>query len=294
MKKPKSIESMTFAQVRRLAITALCSDDVLFDQLVLKGGNAMSLVHGISSRASIDLDFSLEQDFVDLKDVHRRISQALIKRFAPFGLVPLDVKLFAKPSKPGEDVSPHWGGYKLMFKLIDEERYRVLDEKALERVRREALVVGPGQLKVFEVDFSKWEYTGGKTKAELDDYTIYVYSPAMIAVEKLRAICQQMEDYHLLGRAKRPRAKDFYDIYIIVKKTGFCFENPDSLELTRLIFAAKDVPLTLLGKIKDQREYHRDDWPSVRDAVPDTLEEFDHYFEFVVREIEPLHALWMK
>jgi len=30
-------------------------------------------------------------------------------------------------------------------------------------------------------------------RAEMDYYTIYVYSPAMIALEKLRAICQQIQ-----------------------------------------------------------------------------------------------------
>ena len=47
---------------------------------------------------------------------------------------------------------------------------------------------------------------------ELDDYTIYVYSPTMIAIEKLRAICQQMPEY-ALQRRPSARARDFYDIY---------------------------------------------------------------------------------
>jgi len=78
--------------------------------------------------------------------------------------------------------------------LIDEIRHGTfgLDR---ERLRREAFVLGPKQQKVFIVDFSKCEYTIGKVSPELDDYTIYVYSPPMIASEKLRAICQQMDDY---------------------------------------------------------------------------------------------------
>jgi hypothetical protein len=35
---------MDFAAVRRLAIVALFSDDQLFEQIVLKGGNALRLV----------------------------------------------------------------------------------------------------------------------------------------------------------------------------------------------------------------------------------------------------------
>jgi len=294
MKKPSLAETMTFKSVRTLTITALFSDDMLFEKLVLKGGNAMSLVHRISSRTSIDLDFSIEQDFEDPADVCRRMNEALSRRFTPFGCVPFDVKLTAKPTTLGPDSTSRWGGYQLEFKLIDEDRHRFDFATRREKLRREALVVGPNQMKVFRVDFSKWEYTGGKTKTDLDDYTIYVYSPAMIALEKLRAICQQMEEYRFIGKNRRARARDFYDIYIIIKNTEFCFDDPYSLQLTRLIFEAKDVPLFLLGKIVDQREFHRVDWPSVRDSVTEEIDEFDCYFDFVVRSIEPLHALWMK
>jgi len=53
----------------KLTIVALFSDDELFGQLVLKGGNALSLVYGLSSRSSLDLDFSIEKDFADLDDI---------------------------------------------------------------------------------------------------------------------------------------------------------------------------------------------------------------------------------
>jgi hypothetical protein len=294
MNNPPQAETMRFEVVRKLTITALFSDDLLFEQLVLKGGNAMNLVHRISSRTSVDLDFSIEQDFEDQTDVSRRMEEALARRFTPFGWVPFDVKLSPKPSTPGPNSMSRWGGYKLEFKLVDENLHRSFYAAGREKLRREALVVGPNQMKVFTVDFSKWEYTGGKTRTEFDDYTIYVYSPAMIALEKLRAICQQMEEYRFIGRNRRARARDFYDIYVITENTDFSFDDPRSLELTRLIFGAKEVPLFLLGKITDQREFHRVDWPSVRGSVSEKIEEFDYYFDFVVSKIDPLHALWMK
>ncbi len=46
---------MNLAEVRRLTIVALVSDDRLFEQIVLKGGNALSLVYGLSSRTSLAL-----------------------------------------------------------------------------------------------------------------------------------------------------------------------------------------------------------------------------------------------
>lgn len=284
---------MDFEDIRKLTITALFSDDILFEQLVLKGGNAMSLVHGISPRASLDLDFSLETDFEDLPDVQRRMERALADRFASVGFVPFDTKLIQRPSIRKDSSVLWWGGYQLDFKLIEEKRYRSYGAEK-ERLRRESLVVSPNQRKVFTVDFSKCEYTGGKVQAELDDYTIFVYTPAMIALEKVRAICQQMAEYAPTGKTKCARARDFFDIYTVVTQTSFRFDAPEILDMTKLVFGAKEVPLSLLGRIKHQREFHRGDWPSVCIAVAARLEEFDYYFEFVLREIEPLHALWME
>lgn len=64
---------MNFEEVRKLIITALFSDDVLFEQIVLKGGNAISLVYGISGRVSLDLDFSLEEDWDDLGEIQDQL-----------------------------------------------------------------------------------------------------------------------------------------------------------------------------------------------------------------------------
>ncbi|MDY6787161.1 MAG: nucleotidyl transferase AbiEii/AbiGii toxin family protein, partial [candidate division WOR-3 bacterium] len=49
--------------IRRKIIVALFSDDYLMDKLVLKGGSAIDLVYKIDQRSSIDLDFSMEDDF---------------------------------------------------------------------------------------------------------------------------------------------------------------------------------------------------------------------------------------
>jgi len=284
---------LEFEDIRKLTITALFSDDVLFEQLVLKGGNAISLVHGISPRDSLDVDFSLETDFGNLEDVLARMERALASRFNVVGFIPFDVKLVSKPSEQRENQQPWWGGYQLEFKLIEETRHRSFGSDK-ERLRREASVVGPDQQRIFRVDFSKYEYTTGKVRAEVDNYTIYVYTSAMIAIEKLRALCQQMEDYAPTGKTKCPRARDFFDIFIVVTKTGLRLGSPENLDLIKRIFAAKEVPISLLGKLAQQRDYHRNDWPNVRATVAEPLEEFDFYFDFVLQETEPLHSLWMK
>jgi predicted nucleotidyltransferase component of viral defense system len=54
---------MDLGEIRRWVIAGMLSDDTLFQRLVLKGGNAISLVYGYGTRASLDVDFSIEGDF---------------------------------------------------------------------------------------------------------------------------------------------------------------------------------------------------------------------------------------
>lgn len=177
------------------------------------------------------------------------------------------------------------------FKVMEKQKYEKL-EGNLAAQRRNSLVIGPGQQRVFTIDLSKYEYVIGKLEVELDDYTIYVYSPTMIAIEKLRAICQQMPEY-TLQRCPAARARDFYDIHLIVSLIGMNLNSPENLDLVRHIFAAKEVPLKLLGKIKDQKEFHRPDWDSVKASSNNPeFAEFDYYFNFVVEQVNSMKALW--
>jgi Nucleotidyl transferase AbiEii toxin, Type IV TA system len=114
---------------------------------------------------------------------------------------------------------------------------------------------------------------------EIDDYTIYVYSLEMIAVEKFRAICQQMSEYSLGTHS--PRARDFYDIHRIVTNNKFDLTTAANLALVRSIFAAKNVPLALLNEISKHREFHRPDWPAVDASIAGEHDTFDQYFDFV-------------
>jgi predicted nucleotidyltransferase component of viral defense system len=283
---------MDFAEVRRLTIVALFSDDQLFEQIVLKGGNALNLVYGLSPRTSLDLDFSIEKDFTDLDDTRKRIFRAVKERFSSAGFVVFDESLEPKPQVLGPDQQAWWGGYEFKFKLIEEAKHKALGG-SLETIRRNALVVGPEQQRKFSVDMSKFEYCGGKVERELDSYAIYVYSPEMIAVEKLRAICQQMPEYTLRSHAS-PRARDFYDIWRVITATSLNLTAPEIVELAKHIFAAKQVPLALLAKVSDQREVHRPDWPAVVAAVAESLNDFDFYFDFVVEQLATLKTFWVE
>ena len=98
-----------YRRICRIAITAIFSDDVLFERVVLKGGNALSLALGLSNRTSLDLDFSIENDFDDLDDIRSRVLKALENRFFVAGFVVFDFKFDAKPSIVPEGQSPRWG-----------------------------------------------------------------------------------------------------------------------------------------------------------------------------------------
>jgi hypothetical protein len=278
---------MDFATIRRTTIIALFSDDELAGMLALKGGNALSLVHGITNRTSVDLDFSIAQDFPDFSSAKERIFRVLKDRFDSADYVVFDEKLTPKPRIVGEDFKPWWGGYELLFKLIRKDRYEELLRNKPDKLRIEAMETGPGRKRVFKVDLSKYEYIVGKEEHELDNYSIYVYTPEMIVIEKLRAICQQMAEY-TEPRLASARARDFFDIHEAITKRVIDLTAPANLDLLRLIFEIKRVPLSLLSLIRNTREFHRPDWYSV-DAGQ--IQSFDYYFDFVLAQIERLEAL---
>ena len=283
---------LNFQTVRRFAITALFSDDVLFDKVVLKGGNALNLALRMSDRTSLDLDFSIENDFEDIADAEQRMAGALRRRFLSSGYVVFDFRFERKPHELREGANPRWGGYTVSFKLTDLERHERLagDGAAL---RRDSLVIGPDQQRVFKIDLSKCEYVRGKRKVDIDDYAVYVYSSEMIAVEKLRAICQQMPEYRVKSNST-PRARDFFDIHLIVSQTSLDLTSAENLELIRQVFAAKEVPLSLLANMEAFREFHRPDWESVKTSTKLNLMEFDYYFDFVLNTVSSIKSLWNK
>jgi predicted nucleotidyltransferase component of viral defense system len=283
---------MDLAKVRRLTITAMFSDDSLMEQLVLKGGNALSLVYGLGARTSLDVDLSIDGDFADFEDARIRIVRTLQKRFGAAGYAVFDERFERRPAVEDPRADKEWGGYILEFKLIEEQKHREL-QSDIDASRRNALVTGPLQRKTFTIDFSKYEFCRGKAEAQLDDYTIYVYTPEMIVIEKLRALCQQMPEYKRRLK-KAGRARDFYDIFILITQAHVDLSGRENLELARNVFAAKDVPLELIQRIAETKEQHRPDWPSVQASVAGSLKSFDDYFSFVVEQTQALKSLWIE
>jgi hypothetical protein len=282
---------MDLSDIRRIVIIAMFSDDVLFEQLALKGGNAVNLVHRLGSRSSVDVDLSLQTDFEDIPDSRERIFRALRSRFSEAGFTVFDERFYKKPLEAKAEIQ-NWGGYQAEFKLFETAKYASLKNDQ-GRTQREAVVIGPADQRVFRIQISKYEYCVGKVQANLQDYSIFVYTPEMIAIEKLRAICQQMPEYSM-RRHSTPRARDFYDIFATITGAGVNLNSTENLELVRNIFAAKSVDLSLIPRIEQYREFHRQDWPSVELTTSGTLESFDFYFDFVVQQAGLLKTLWDK
>lgn len=284
--------------IKKTTVMAMFSDDELFELLVLKGGNAMDLIHQSHARASVDVDFSLSGD-LDVEETKPRIERALKRSFAEHKYLAFDVAMDERPSNiTSEDLAKFWGGYEISFKLIEQERAQQVGEN-LETMRREAIRLG-GQNTKFTIDISRYEYTEAKEPYELEGMTIYAYPPAMIVCEKLRAICQQMPEYGLvISRTKgagHQRARDFIDIDVLLNSDRFKvdLDSPSVQEMLREVFKVKRVPLQLLGKIKETREFHKNGYPEVKDAMRPGIpvKPFEEYFNTVVNACERLKPIW--
>jgi predicted nucleotidyltransferase component of viral defense system len=285
-KKAQNEYAEKIERIKRLALIAVVSDDGLLNRLVLKGGNAMDLVLGVGSRASRDLDFSMADELSEeeIAGFRVRIEGLLRSTFIPEGLTVIDVNFMVVPPV-GKATFFFWGGYQIDFKVIDTARAEEL-KGDVERIRREAFVLGEGGSTKLAIEISKYEYCEPKEAAEIEGYRIYVYSPAMIVAEKLRAICQKTDEYAEIVHTQSlgQRARDFFDIYVLMSEFEIDLTTPVNLDLVRSMFEAKRVPLDLLGRIERYKERHRSGFEAVKSAVKTgtKVEDFEIYFKYVV------------
>ena len=282
--------AVDFLRIREIALTAVASDDVLSNLLVLKGGNALALVHRIGKRTSLDLDFSMEADFDNRQQLNRVLTRAVTDRFDAAGYVVFDTSLVFKPQPRSGRVPDWWGGYTFFFKLIPREEFKKYQGN-IEALRIRATPIDDAQHRKFEIQISRSEYCQGSEKRRVGDYEILVYTPGMIACEKLRAICQQMPEYEMAGdTARAPRARDFYDIHALVEEAGVDFGAPEIVALVKAMFQAKHVPPILLRNIGRDAAFHEMDWPKVRNAVRGPVKEFSFYVQSVMAVVGKLEA----
>lgn len=271
--------------IKIMTLKALMADDLLMAGLVLKGGNALHLAYDITDRGSIDIDFSMENEFSekDFNRLKRIFSELLNLEFNKSGYRVYDVNFIEKP-KSGS--IPEWKGYLLEFKLIEDEKFEKFKDN-IDSIRRNSYKVN-GQSTKYTVDISAYEYITGARAQEVEGLILKVYTPEMILVEKVRAICQSMPEYKDIVSSARQkiRARDIYDIWKITNSFKSLDLTPD---LFKHIFDAKKVPLNFINNIENLREPYKSGWESVQQTITsnEELEDYNFYFDHLLKIIEP-------
>lgn len=295
-RKTKPDPTSELATFKRTVIESLARDPLLARRLILKGGTALEIAYGIGERASIDIDYSIEDDFApdELPAIESRMTAALRVGLESLGLHVLDLTLEPKPRQVSEELASFWGGYLLKFKVVTDDVLRALGDD-LASLRRNAKSIGPSQRSTFEIDISRHERCPDPDSVTIGGATVFVYSPRLIVAEKLRAICQQTTAYRALVRSHppRPRSRDFFDIHNLLDRFSLILTNRAFRAQVAEIFAAKRVPLELLWNIPNTLEFHRQDFDALKDTVPpgQMILTFDEYFATVATLVRRLQAL---
>lgn len=279
------------ALVRTEIVAAVADDPVLRELLILKGGNALALVHKIGMRSSLDIDYSMTDDLDDPDGLAEVLESALCARFARHSLAVFDFSFAPRP-RTTAPASRTWGGYNAEFKLIDQAAGL---EDDVEQMRREALTVDgdPQASRRFRIEISKFEFCGDQAEVPIGDGIVCrVYSLDLVAAEKLRSLCQQMDGYGK-RRHSTPRSRDFYDLHALVTEGAVDFGHPDLHTLVRASFVQKEVPLKLLDALRECVTFHEQDWLQVLNSIPaHKPREFGFYADFVLAEVRKLQPVW--
>ena len=255
-------------EIRKIALIGLFSNDILLERIVFKGGSALELVYALSSRSSIDIDFSIENDFVgsELQEIETLFKESLSHKFKESGYLLFDFVFTHRPKFLRADAPPFWGGYNIDFKVISSTAAKTLAFD-IQQMRRQSSIATLSQGKTFRIEISKHEYCKEKTYGEIDGYKISVYTLRAIMFEKFRAICQQMKEYPYTKTAS-PRPRDFYDIQKIMVVEEFDKTlSPEDLLIIKAIFTQKAVPLSLLELIDKYKDFHQQDLASLLDTL---------------------------
>lgn len=278
-------------KIKMAVLRALMSDEILMYGLVLKGGNALTLAYDITDRGSIDIDFSMENDFSEkeYKRINNQLQYLFESELSKIGYSPIDIKF---KEKPKSGAIKNWKGYQIEFKLVELKFFKE-NKEDIESLRRNALKLYDNNSTIYTLDISAYEYIEKSSLKEIDGMLLRVYTPEMLVIEKIRAMCQSMKKYQeIIPSAKeKKRARDLYDIFKLFKT--FSNEIKIDVELVRNIFIAKSVPLEFLFDFEILREPYRLDWDSVLITIHQDKpeEEFDYYFDFVNDKVMEIISL---
>ncbi len=141
-------------ELKTIVLKSLMSNDLLFDTLILKGGNALELIYEITDRASTDIDFSLRDDYnsCQIEEIKSIIPELLNQNLEPMGYSTYDFKMIDKPKN---QYIKEWKGYQLSFKIIPNKILNANNNQ--DTIRRNAVNFGTSTN--YTVDISCYEYT---------------------------------------------------------------------------------------------------------------------------------------
>jgi predicted nucleotidyltransferase component of viral defense system len=276
---------MRIDEVLTLTIVGIYSSTEVSHNLFLKGGCAMRLFDNLTSRLSIDVDFSVVENIRDDRSFFNAIKSSVEAKFREWEYDIMDFKWKKQPMRRHEKYPDWWGGWMCEFKLVSFQHRGKHDETR----RRNALVPQGSNSPKIIVEISEHEYCRKTRIKTIQGVRVLGYSRELIVLEKLRAICQQHPDYAY--KLSKNRARDFYDIYELTVNADNNFAGRCSQHIKK-VFAAKEVPLRILTSLWDEAfiDEHRRGFDEVRDTVSDKVYDFDVYLEhlrFLVREIYP-------
>lgn len=272
-------------KIRNTIITSIFSNDDFLDILTLKGGIAMRLLD-LTNRESSDLDFSITEGKRLSKEIEgKQIEKQLNQSFEEIGYKVISLKFSDKPLKRKVITPPYWGGYQIEFSIISLDRFHDLNEKQKSNINAYGESIENGKKKI-KIDLSFEEYTKPRIETQLNDYTIYLYSPIMIVYEKIRASCQQLPEYKL--GTEKARARDLYDIYTMLthkKQIDLKNEvfNEDNFYIIKKMFELKNVDFPLMLKLETIKHDLSSDYENnVLPQIPGNQEtpSFDYLFSY--------------
>lgn len=276
---------MKIDEVIKETIIAIYREPEPSVKLFLKGGSAMRLFDNLTSRLSIDVDFSIDEAIDDESNFFNAMKSKIGKRFRELKFDTIDFKWIKKPKIKSKDKPDWWGGWTFEFKIVSYTHRG----KSIEVKRRNALIPEGANSSKIEVEISEHEYCkNGRTK-NINGVNIFGYSRELIVLEKIRAICQQHPDYKF--KLSTNRARDFYDIYELTVDVDDDFAHRCSGFIEN-VFRAKGVPVGILRSLweDDFIDRQRRGFDQVKDTVQGKVYEFDFYVEnlrFLVNDIYP-------
>lgn len=282
--------------IKRTTLKAIFSDEHLENILTLKGGNALNL-HGLTKRESQDLDFSIKEN-IRLAENEEGVlfKDNITKAFLEKGYQILSYKFQDKPKIRNDRTPPFWGGYVITFSIIEDTELQKLKNKGIKNFNAYAESMGDGSKKI-QIDLSFEEYTDPRTTTEIDGIKIYLYSSLMIIYEKIRASCQQLEEYKL--SSDKTRARDLYDIYSTLTNISNValreeVTNPNNFHILRRMFELKEVPIELIPKVKKIKDRLFQDYKqAVLPQIPANTEipDFEYLFIYNMELFDELYTL---